>query len=287
MRIDGSTRQQTTIDDETGGILLRRLHPRIASYNDLVIFLMKSNMDIKFIGSGEAAKALLYYVTDYITKSSLPAQVGLAALSYAIQKTNEQFPCMVEDADGPRPKGALNVAVNRMMSQQEISHQQVMSYLIGGGDVYSSHKYRVLHWGSFDRLFRKAFAEVESAGYELSAPEGDVVESRPPEEDPASNMNSGHDGDEDSSGPGESCILRLEQGTVACMSQQQDYVYRSNDSPFGDLCLYEFVGKTEKATLKGNTTCKGLHRMLEGAMLFHEVLSRLLNTRNSRRMLYG
>ncbi|KIM73163.1 hypothetical protein PILCRDRAFT_81364 [Piloderma croceum F 1598] len=49
---------------------------------------MKCNMDIKFIGSGEAVKALIYYITDYITKASLPTHVGLAALSYAIQKTN-------------------------------------------------------------------------------------------------------------------------------------------------------------------------------------------------------
>jgi hypothetical protein len=28
-------------------------------------------MDIKYIGSGEAARALVYYVTDYITKATL------------------------------------------------------------------------------------------------------------------------------------------------------------------------------------------------------------------------
>ncbi len=50
MRMDGSIRTITTIDDETGSILLRRLHPRIANYNDLVVFCMKCNMDIKHIG---------------------------------------------------------------------------------------------------------------------------------------------------------------------------------------------------------------------------------------------
>ena len=52
---------------------------------------MKSNMDVKFIGSGDAAKAMLYYVTDYITKASLPTHIGLGALTYAIQKTNAKF----------------------------------------------------------------------------------------------------------------------------------------------------------------------------------------------------
>ncbi|KAI0698759.1 hypothetical protein C8Q76DRAFT_771872 [Earliella scabrosa] len=88
MRIDGSTRAVTCLDEETFSIMLRRLHPRIANYNDLVIFLMKANMDIKHIGSGEGAKALIYYVTDYITKASLPTHLGLAALLYAIERTS-------------------------------------------------------------------------------------------------------------------------------------------------------------------------------------------------------
>ncbi|KAJ8473524.1 hypothetical protein ONZ51_g7821 [Trametes cubensis] len=158
MRIDGTTCSETRLDEETGAVVLRRLHPRIANYNDLIIFLMRCNMDIKFIGSGEAAKVLLYYVTDYITKPSLPAHVGLAALSYAIQKTNEKFPDIADQSResedrGKSVRGALTLTVNRMMSRQEISHQQVLSYIVGGGDVYRSHSFRALHWGSFDRMF--------------------------------------------------------------------------------------------------------------------------------------
>jgi hypothetical protein len=38
MRIDGSTCAETCLDEETLSILLRRLHPRIANYNDLCSF---------------------------------------------------------------------------------------------------------------------------------------------------------------------------------------------------------------------------------------------------------
>ncbi|EIW53407.1 uncharacterized protein TRAVEDRAFT_133805, partial [Trametes versicolor FP-101664 SS1] len=226
MRIDGGTCAETHLDEESGGVVLRRLHPRIASYNDLVIFLLQCNMDIKFIGSGEAAKALLYYVTDYITKPSLPMHVGLSALSYAIQRTNEKFPTKVGQItaiDAPdRARGALTLTVNRMMSRQEISHQQVMSYLVGGGDVYRSHTFRVLHWGAFDRLFKHNDDEdTQSDG----AVEG-VAE----------------DEDEDI------FTISLKSGSVSAASQQQDYVYRSTDAHFDQLCLYEFVGTVEKMT---------------------------------------
>ncbi|KAJ7018240.1 hypothetical protein C8F04DRAFT_893349, partial [Mycena alexandri] len=49
-------------------------------------------MDIKFIGSGPAAKAILYYITDYITKSQLQAHVAYAALEGAVHKLGEFNP---------------------------------------------------------------------------------------------------------------------------------------------------------------------------------------------------
>ncbi|KAJ6579753.1 hypothetical protein B0H10DRAFT_1637725, partial [Mycena sp. CBHHK59/15] len=154
MRIDGSTRRFTELDEETQLILLRRLHPRINNFNEFVLFLLKCNMDIKYIGSGEAAKALVFYVTDYITKSSLPAHVGFAAIEYAIKRNNEKFASLQHTtaSESEIDKSLFTKTVMSIMANQELSHQQVMSYLVGGGDHYKSHSFRVLHWGDFDRL---------------------------------------------------------------------------------------------------------------------------------------
>ena len=84
--MNGVTRSETCIDDETGSILLRRLHPWIANFNPVVLGLIKGNMDIKSIGSGTAAKALIYYVTDYITKASIPIAIGLTEVNNDICK---------------------------------------------------------------------------------------------------------------------------------------------------------------------------------------------------------
>ncbi|KAJ7774869.1 hypothetical protein B0H16DRAFT_1303005, partial [Mycena metata] len=153
MRIDGSINPFTHLDPATESIVLRRLHPRISNYNELVTFLLRCNMDIKYVGSGEAAKALVYYITDYITKGTLATHVGLVALEYAIKKNQEKF-------DPAKNAHYLDVEVNRslttktimaLMSKQEMSHQQVMSYLVGGGDFYASHTFKVVKWGDFDR----------------------------------------------------------------------------------------------------------------------------------------
>ncbi|KAJ7818006.1 hypothetical protein B0H14DRAFT_2271181, partial [Mycena olivaceomarginata] len=49
-------------------------------------------MDIKFICSGPAAQAILYYITDYITKTQLQAHVAYAALELAVGKLGEYDP---------------------------------------------------------------------------------------------------------------------------------------------------------------------------------------------------
>jgi hypothetical protein len=109
-------------------------------------------MDIKYVGSGEAAKALVYYISDYITKNTLATHVGLQALAYAIEQNDvkyigSQYPLNRDQRD----KSLFIKTVNSIMSRQENSHQQIMSYLIGGGDFYSSHNFCLLRYSDFDR----------------------------------------------------------------------------------------------------------------------------------------
>ena len=61
----------STIDSETGHITMRRSDPMINNFNEYLIAACRSNMDIKFIWTGNDAKALVYYITDYVTKMSL------------------------------------------------------------------------------------------------------------------------------------------------------------------------------------------------------------------------
>lgn len=153
MRHTGGVRGATTLDEETKSIMLRRLHPWINNYNDVMLYLLKCNMDIKYIGSGEAAKALTYYITDYITKSSLPTHAVLSAVCAAIQKTKN-----LADKDEDRAKfrrSLLTKIVNGIMGKIELSYAQVMSYLVGGGDHYSSHTFRNLNWGMLDKYMRQ------------------------------------------------------------------------------------------------------------------------------------
>ena len=107
-------------------------------------------MDIKFIGSGALTKAILYYITDYITKSQLKAHVTYAALELAVGKLCEYDP--QDDDLTVHTKRLLQKCAYLMISHQELSAQQVCSYLLDFEDHFTSHKYNNLYWTSFERL---------------------------------------------------------------------------------------------------------------------------------------
>lgn len=254
MRIDGSTRAMTELDSETQSILLKRLHPRINNFNDVVIFLMQCNMDIKYIGSGEAAKALVFYVTDYITKSTLSTHVGLGALIYAIKQNDNKY-----HNDSFTPQGTRNISlfaktVNAMMARHETSHQMVMAYLIGGGDYYKNDSFRVLRWGDFDRMVRREMGERQWIGDVL---ETDIVDASENSTESPTHLYSNEETEERLADEAEETdmlrteeiVVAIEDGRITTSSSILDYKLRSTDTDFEGMSLWQhtqYVVKTPK-----------------------------------------
>ncbi|KAH7906702.1 hypothetical protein BJ138DRAFT_1137882 [Hygrophoropsis aurantiaca] len=126
---------ESYIDVENEEICLRCLDGLVNNFNETIIEAIRCNMDIKFIGSGASAKAILYYITDYISKTQLKTHVAFAALELAVQKLGEYNPS--EDDFTTRAKRLLQKCAYTMISHQELSAQQVYHF--------TSHSYRNLH----------------------------------------------------------------------------------------------------------------------------------------------
>ncbi len=142
-------RPETIIDSATGEIHLRRLDGWVNNFNETMLRSIRCNMDIKFIGSGASAKAVLYYITDYITKSKLKANVAYAAMELSVKKMGEFVPD--EDDVTIRAKRLLQKCAYSMMSKQELSGQEVALYLSGYKDHYTSHTFCNVYWANFER----------------------------------------------------------------------------------------------------------------------------------------
>ncbi|KAH7931395.1 hypothetical protein BV22DRAFT_977647, partial [Leucogyrophana mollusca] len=142
------------VDYDSGEICLRCLDGMVNNFNETILEAVRSNMDIKFIGSGASAKAILYYITDYITKSQLKAHVAFAALEMAVNKLGVYNPS--DDDLTLRAKRLLQKCAYAMISHQELSAQQVCSYLLDYEDHFTSHSYRNFFWGNFERYIEQS-----------------------------------------------------------------------------------------------------------------------------------
>jgi hypothetical protein len=85
-------RAESSFDPETGELTLRCLDGLVNNFNSTIIEAIRCNMDIKFIGSGASAKGILYYITDYITKSQLKTHVAFSMLELAVKKLGDFNP---------------------------------------------------------------------------------------------------------------------------------------------------------------------------------------------------
>ncbi|KAH6910079.1 hypothetical protein BKA70DRAFT_1100998, partial [Coprinopsis sp. MPI-PUGE-AT-0042] len=228
MGITGEVQLTTHFDEEDGSIKVKKTHGRMNYFNGLLTFLLKCNSDVKFIASGGDVTSLMYYVTDYITKAPMTMHAGLAALSYSIRRAEERMDALISTtgaSEGAVRKAtilpAMTTAVNSMMGRQEISQQQIMNYIVGGGDCYTNERFQMFNWGEIQRYVKRALPSEESSS------ESTLEKSE------------------------ETMSLRLNaDGTITASNGRLDYVHRPKDERYGSLCLYDFIALVNKDVLK-------------------------------------
>ena len=117
-------------------------------------------MDIKFIWSGGDTKALVYYMTDYITKRNLSFHDTHVLIHRAIDSFTKQAhnPEYIDAVD--RSRRLILRCFNTLASQQEISSVQVASYLMGWPDHYRSHTFVNVCLIGIERYLEKSLTEV-------------------------------------------------------------------------------------------------------------------------------
>lgn len=123
----------------------------------------------------------------------------------------------------------MTKSVNAMMGRQETSHQQVMSYLVGGGDFYSSHTFRTFRWFKFTNAAEKFEHDAQTA-------EGNDVED-----------------DDDLLRIEEAVTVNISAENVEFASDIQDYALQPCNENFNDLCLWVFIELTIKMKGKIDT----------------------------------
>jgi hypothetical protein len=125
-------------DPETNSIFLLVRDGTVNYFNPYLLVFCRHNHDIKCILSGKAAKAAMFYITDYITKSDLKTHEMLSMLSRAVANLDDS----PDNNESPvaRSKRLLHKCLSQFTRQQQIHAQQAARYLRGLDDSIPSHK---------------------------------------------------------------------------------------------------------------------------------------------------
>ncbi|CAF3820406.1 unnamed protein product [Rotaria sp. Silwood1] len=112
--------------------------------------------------SGSDAKALVYYITDYVTKMSLSFHDTFAL----VQKSITSFKNLSDHTDKEsaieRSRKLVLRCYNTLASQQELSGVQVASYLMNWDDHYTTHKFQGLYLIQTERFLQTELNEIRT-----------------------------------------------------------------------------------------------------------------------------
>ncbi|CAF3690400.1 unnamed protein product [Rotaria sp. Silwood1] len=225
----------STIDPDTGHISMRRSDPWINNFNEYLIAACRSNMDIKFIWNGSDAKALVYYITDYVTKMSLSFHDTLALVQKSVTSImNSSHQTDKENAIEKSRKLVLR-CYNTLASQQELSGVQVASYLMSWNDHYTTHKFQGLYLIQTERFLQTQLDEMH-AKHKVELSGHDVIDDDVYDDETINDENNDEEHFQIQSAENDKKYVLV--------NTRIDYQYHSDI--LNNMCLYDFVSTLYK-----------------------------------------
>ena len=103
------------------------------TFTPIITYLFRCNTDVTSLSSGTAIKAVVIYVSDYITKSSLKTHVIFDSINSVFHKNGEMiggtFP-MKEKA-----RHVMMKVVNLLSAKMEMGAPMICMYLLDNPDI--------------------------------------------------------------------------------------------------------------------------------------------------------
>jgi hypothetical protein len=148
---------ETTVDLDSGAINMKKSEPWINTITQVVTYLFRCNTDVTCLLSGTAIKAVVMYVSDYITKSSLKTHTIFESIRTVFQKNGEMIGGTLTMKEKARM--IMTKIVNLISAKMEMGAPMISMYLLGNPDHYTDHKFVPFFWQSFVTEAERAFRD--------------------------------------------------------------------------------------------------------------------------------
>ena len=148
-----------TLVDKTGAIILKKLEPWLNTFTPLVTYIFRCNTDVTSLASGTAIKAVVMYVSDYITKSALKTHTIFDSIRTVFHKNSEMIGGTLPMKE--KARRFMTKIVNLLSAKAEMGAPMISMYLLGNPDHYTSHTFVPFYWQNFVSEVRRAFDDQE------------------------------------------------------------------------------------------------------------------------------
>ena len=147
---------ETTVNPDSGAINMKKSEPWINTITQVVTYIFRCNTDITCLLSGTAIKAVVMYVSDYITKTSLKTHTIFDSIRSVFHKNSEMIGGTLPMKEKARM--IMTKIVNVISAKMEMGAPMISMYLLGNPDHYTDHTFIPFFWQSYvteaEREFR-------------------------------------------------------------------------------------------------------------------------------------
>ena len=140
--------------------------------NPVVTFLLRCNSDVTSLLSGTAIKAIVAYISDYVTKPGLKTHTIFDAIKSVFTRNSDMLGSSLKQKEKSRK--ILTQTVNFLTAKMEIGGPMACLYLLGFLDHFTSHKFVPVFWKNYVREVLKPWRSEEDL--EKTMPEKVVIQ---------------------------------------------------------------------------------------------------------------
>jgi hypothetical protein len=249
-RFPREVHETTTVDETDGHITLKKLEAYMNTFTPCLTYLMRCNTDVTSLSSGTSIKAIVSYISDYVTKPALKTHQIFSSMYDVFEKNKSWLDGNVK-TEGDASRRLILKIVNSLNAKMEIGSPMASMYLLGNPDHYTGHQFTCFWWKSYVTYIQESNNRSENST--LISEDAELN----PEEPNIDRVRIGQ-----------------EEGVYIATTNIDDYKYRPDI--YLDVSLYEWTqashkrraSKKELEKMRGSSLAKatktGYHQFKEG-----------------------
>ena len=157
--------EETYVDHSDGHIVMKKRERMMNTFSYALTYLLRCNTDVTSLLSGTSIKAVISYVSDYITKPTLKTHQIFSSAYDVFEKNSEMIGGDPNTQDAAR-KLLLKI-VNSLTAKMEIGSPLACLYMLDNPDHYTSHEFVTCWWRHYmAEIMREGSADVNDGNRE-------------------------------------------------------------------------------------------------------------------------